>query len=68
MNRSDLRSRAFEVARQYATVRGEHLCAAFDDSFSGDLARFHVLRKLRRLFPNARTEAIDSLIEEDFTP
>ena len=68
MNRSDLRSRAFEVARQYAARRGERLCATFDDSLSGDLARFHVFRKLRRLFPDARADAIYSLLEEDFTP
>jgi hypothetical protein len=56
------------VARQYAAERGENLLATFDDSLSGDVARMALYRRLRRALPDARSEIIVVLIEEDFTP
>jgi hypothetical protein len=63
-----LRSTAFALARRSAAVRGQRLVAAFDDTLSGDIARFHLLRMLRRRFPELPARRIAALIEEDFTP
>ena len=63
-----LRSTAFALARCSAAGRGQRLVAAFDDTLSGDIARFQLLRMLRRRFPGLSVRRIAALIEEDFTP
>ncbi|MFZ5895527.1 MAG: hypothetical protein ACOY0T_31005 [Myxococcota bacterium] len=68
MKPATLRSKAFEVARRCASARGERLVTTFSDDLSGDVARFHLFRSLRRLFPQTPSKAIARLIEEDFTP
>lgn len=65
---SQFRPTAFELARAYAQLRGEHLLTAFGDSLAGDVARFDLLRKLRRRFPHTQWKVLAALIEEDFTP
>lgn len=63
-----IRASAFAIAREYARKRGLPIRLAFDDSLSGDLARLHLLRRLRIAFPVAPIRAVDELIEEVFTP
>lgn len=65
---SPFRSTAFELARAYAKLRGEHLLTTFGDSLAGDVARFDLLRNLRRRFPHVEWKVLAALIEEDFTP
>lgn len=67
-NAKSLRSTAFALARRSAAARGQRLVAAFDDTLSGDIARFQLLRMLRRRFPELPARRIAALIEEDFTP
>ena len=67
-NPNTLRSTAFALARRSAARRGQRLVAAFDDTLSGDIARFQLLRMLRRRFPGLPVRRIAALIEEDFTP
>lgn len=63
-----VRSTAFAVARSLAAEHGVSICALFDDTLSGDVARFRVLRALRKLFPDAAGPTFDAIIEEAFTP
>ena len=65
---SPLRTSAFEIARTYAQKRGIPIRVAFDDSLPGDLARLHLLRRLRIAFPVTPIGIVDELIEEVFTP
>ena len=65
---SPLRTSAFEIARKYAERRGLPIRVAFDDSLPGDLARLHLLRRLRIAFPVTPIRIVDELIEEVFTP
>lgn len=58
----------FRVARHYAAQRGRTLRAAFDDSTSGDAARFHVFRVLRLLFPELPSDTLQELISDKLTP
>lgn len=68
MNPSEVRVQAIRIARSVASARGERLCTTFDASFSGDLARFLVQRRLRRLFPETSSEFIEGVLEEYLTP
>jgi hypothetical protein len=68
MSPSSLRRHTFEVARNFAAQRGQPLYSTFDDTLSGDVARLQVLRKLRRMFPDAPRNVIVELIEEVLTP
>jgi len=63
-----LRASAFAIARVYSKKLGLPIRLAFDDSFSGDLARLHLLRRLRIAFPATPIRIVDELIEEAFTP
>jgi len=63
-----VRASAFAIARAYAGERGLPVRLAFDDSLSGDLARLHLMRRLRIAFPMTPIRAVDELIEEVFTP
>jgi hypothetical protein len=65
---SPLRASAFAIARAYAAKRGLPIRLAFDDSLPGDLARLHLLRRLRIAFPVTPIRAVDALIKEVFTP
>jgi hypothetical protein len=65
---SQFRTTAFELARAYAQLRDEHLLRTFGDTLAGDVARFVLLRKLRRRFPHVQWKLLAALIEEDFTP
>jgi len=65
---SPIRASAFAIAREYARRRGLSIRLAFDDSLPGDLARLHLLRRLRLAFPVTPIRAVDELIEEVFTP
>jgi hypothetical protein len=63
-----VRASAFAIARAYALERGLPIRLAFDDSFGGDLARLHLMRRLRTAFPLTPIRAVDELIQEVFTP
>ena len=65
---TSLRTSAFEIARTYAQKSGLPIRVAFDDSLAGDLARLHLLRRLRIAFPVTPIGIVDELIEEVFTP
>lgn len=68
MNPNGLRSSTLRFARDLAALHCQHLCALFDDSLAGDVARLEVRRKLRRTFPWAEGEIIEALIQELLTP
>ena len=65
---ASVRSSAFALARRLAAERGLLVRELFDDTLSGDLARFRVLRGLRKLFPTARGAVFDEIIDEALTP
>ena len=67
-NPNSIRHSAFAIARAYSAEQGLPIRLAFDDSLTGDLARMHLLRRLRLAFPTTPTNTVDELIEEDFTP
>lgn len=67
-NTSSVRRSAFALARAYSAERGVPIRLAFDDSLSGDLARMHLLHRLRLAFPVMPASAVEELIEETFTP
>ena len=67
-NPNSIRHSAFAIARAYSAEQGLPIRLAFDDSLPGDLARMHLLRRLRLAFPATPITAVAELIEEDFTP
>lgn len=56
-----VRAEVHAVAREQSTT----VHAAFSDSLAGDVNRFRLLRRLRKLVPNAD---IDTLIFDEATP
>lgn len=68
MNSSDLRGTTLRLAYRLARARGERICTTFADTFTGDLARLAVGRKLRKLFPNASPTQLETAIVEWLTP
>ena len=53
-SRSEVETFALRSARDYAAAHGLNLVSAFDDTLCGDLARFEILRRLRRSYPSIR--------------
>jgi hypothetical protein len=68
MTLSKLRGPTLTLAYSLARTRGESICTTFADTFTGDVARFTIGRKLRRLFPTASPSALEIAIEEWLTP
>lgn len=68
MNSSDLRGVTLRLAYHLARARGERICTTFADTFTGDLARFAVGRKLRKAFPSASPTQLELAIAEWLTP
>ncbi|MEO7034014.1 MAG: hypothetical protein ABI548_09030 [Polyangiaceae bacterium] len=67
-HRSEVETFTLCAAREYAADHGVRFVAAFEDTLPGDLARLHVLRRLRRSFPKMPRAALNELIEELLTP
>jgi hypothetical protein len=68
MNSSELRGATLRLGYRLARTRGERICTTFADSFPGDLARFAVGRKLRKLFPSASPTQLELAIAEWLSP
>ena len=67
-SRSEVETFTLRSARDYAAAHGLNLLSAFDDTLCGDVARFEILRRLRRSYPSITGAALDNLIEELLTP
>ena len=67
-SRSEVETFALRNARDYAAAHGLNLVSAFDDTLCGDIARFEILRRLRRSYPSIAAATLDNLIEELLTP
>ncbi len=65
---SELGSGAFEAARSIASAKNQRLTASFDNTLTGDLARFQVRRHLLRRFPDAPKHWIEIIVQECLTP
>lgn len=54
---------AIKEAHALARKRGTKVTALFSDDLCGDVARFEILRRLRRRYPDSSAEARDNVIE-----
>lgn len=63
-----LQLRALELGKELASNRGESVVFAFDDSLPGDIARFEVIRLLRKERPELEHARVSDAVKEMLEP
>jgi len=60
----ELRSAAKDVANDIASARGEQPSVTFAEGLAGEIARFQVWRRLRRMFPTTTLAEVEAILDD----
>lgn len=60
----ELRGAAEDVANDIASARGEQRSVTFVEGLAGEIARFPLWRRLRRMFPTTTLAEVEAILDD----